>query len=84
MRRMTLGQIGEHLGGDVGHEGGADVAEEALDLAATAWPVGPRVDQRDVERGADDLQVMGAKRRAVVDVYRLWSRPRRTVERLPD
>ena len=42
--------------------GRAEVAKEALDLAATARPVVPRVDQRDVERGADDLQVMGAKR----------------------
>ena len=52
----------------MGQEGRADMAEEAFDLAATARLVGPGVDQGDVERGADDLQVVGAEGGAVVAV----------------
>lgn len=44
------------------------MAEETFDLATPTGPVRPGVDQGDVERGADDLQVVGAEGGSVVAV----------------
>ncbi len=48
-------EIGQLLAGDVRQKRGADVAEEALDLAAPTRTVGAGMNERDVEGGADDL-----------------------------
>src|SRR5215207_3743814 len=52
----------------MGHKGRPDMAEEAFDLASPTGSVRPGVDQGDVERGADDLQVVGAEGGSVVAV----------------
>ena len=78
---VELGQVAEDLRREVGHKGRPDMAEETLDLASPTGPVRPGVDQGDVERGADDLQVVGAEGGAVVAVQPPWQAAARTPAR---
>ncbi len=65
VQRRQLAQV---LLAEVGQECATNVAEEALDLAATAGLVRSGVDQGDAQGGADQPQVVAAVHASVVAV----------------
>ncbi len=63
-----LGERGQIAAGKTGQEVGADGFEKSFNLAFALGFIGPGVDQGHAQGGADLLQMLGAKGRAIVGI----------------